>query len=129
MFVSHATGDNWIATTLCALFEATGASTFRDDREIDGGDDIPDRIREEIKRSKEMVVLLSPYSVNRPWVLFETGAAWGQRRTFRITAVMCHVTADSIPELIKSKKAIDLNHVQDFLSELSLRVRTFHEKN
>ena len=51
--------------------EATGASTFRDDCDIDGGDDIPETIRAEIKRSRESIVLLTPESVNRPWVLLE----------------------------------------------------------
>lgn len=55
VFVSHATADKWLATTLCEKIEAAGASTFRDDRDIDGGDDIPERIRTEIKRSREFV--------------------------------------------------------------------------
>lgn len=45
VFVSHATADKWLAKTLCEKIEETGAATFRDDRDIDGGDDIPDRIR------------------------------------------------------------------------------------
>ena len=77
VFVSHATSDKWLATTLCEKIEATGAKTFRDDRDIDGGDDIPETIRIEIKRSKELVVLLTPDSADRPWVLLEVGAAWG----------------------------------------------------
>ena len=60
VFVSHATADKWLATVLCEKIELTGAGTFRDDRDIDGGDDIPDRIRGEIKRSNEMVILLTP---------------------------------------------------------------------
>ncbi len=59
VFVSHATTDKWLATTLCEKIEAAGAATFRDDRDIDGGDDIPERIRSEIKRSRELVVLLT----------------------------------------------------------------------
>ena len=77
VFVSHATADKWLAKTLCEKIEANGATTFRDDRDIDGGDDIPESIRRQIKRSKEMVVLLTPESVNRPWVTLEVGAAWG----------------------------------------------------
>jgi hypothetical protein len=53
VFVSHATADKWIAAVLCDKLEAIGAVTFRDDRDIDGGDDIPDRLREQIQRSQE----------------------------------------------------------------------------
>ena len=77
VFVSHATDDKWLATVLCEKIEAVGATTFRDDRDIDGGDDIPEQIRVEIKRSQEVVVLLTPFSVLREWVRIEVGAAWG----------------------------------------------------
>jgi hypothetical protein len=66
VFVSHATADKWLATVICEKLEAVGATTFRDDRDINGGDDIPDRIRTEIRRSQELVVLLTPHSVDRP---------------------------------------------------------------
>jgi hypothetical protein len=42
VFVSHATADKWLAKAICEKFEATGAATFRDDRDIRGGDDIPE---------------------------------------------------------------------------------------
>src|SRR5437868_5938888 len=77
VFVSHATADKWIATVICEKLEAAGAATFRNDRDINGGDDIPDEIRRQIKRSKELLVLLTPKSVGRSWILFETGAVWG----------------------------------------------------
>lgn len=76
MFVSHATADKWLARTICEKIEQAGATTFRDDRDIDGGDDIPERLREEIERSAELLVLLTPISVNRRWVLLDIGAAW-----------------------------------------------------
>ncbi len=65
VFVSHATADKWVATTFCEKIEETGASTFRDDRDIHGGDDIPEEIRAQIKQSRELVVLLTPKSVDR----------------------------------------------------------------
>ncbi len=122
VFLSHATADKWLAKTLCEKIEQTGAATFRDDRDIGGGDDIPDAIRREIIRSKEMAVLLTPESVNRPWVLFETGAAWGRRRRFRIVAVLCHVGVDTIPDMLMSKKAVPLNEFDDYLRDLRRRI-------
>jgi hypothetical protein len=128
IFVSHATADKWLATMLCEKFEATGASTFRDDRDIDGGDDIPEQIRTEIKRSRELVVLLTPNSVNRPWILLEVGAAWGWSKAIRITPILCHVDVDSIPEIIKAKKAIQLNDCESFIAEIGKRVKKFYGK-
>ena len=128
VLVSHATADKWLATTICEKIEATGATTFRDDRDIDGGDDIPETIRAEIKRSRELVVLLTPESADRPWVLLEVGAAWGWSKTVRITPIMCHVDVGPIPGMIKSKKAININECPGFLSELKVRVKKHNGK-
>lgn len=123
VFVSHATADKWVARAICEKLDALGATTFRDDRDIKGGDDIPEEIRSEIKRSKELVVILTPVSVNRPWVLLEVGVAWGWSRNTRITAILYHVTADTIPDIIKSKKAIALNDFDTFAGEVAARIK------
>jgi len=123
VFVSHATADKWLAKTICEKIEASGAAIFRDDRDIQGGDDIPDAIRKSIIRANELMVLLTPESVDRPWVLLEVGAAWGRKQRSRIIAVLCHVTVDTIPDMIASKKAVPLNDLDTYLKELRERVR------
>ncbi|MCB9954033.1 MAG: toll/interleukin-1 receptor domain-containing protein [Planctomycetaceae bacterium] len=123
VFVSHATADKWIATTFCEKIDATGATSFRDDRDINGGDSIPETIRTEIQVSRELVVLLSPESIERPWVLLEVGAAWGRRKNYRIVPVLCHVSFDAIPDIIEGKKAFHINDFDNYLAELKRRVR------
>ena len=123
VFVSHASADKWIAKTFCEKIEQTGATTFRDDRDIAGGDNIPDSIRTQIQLSREMVVLLTPDSIDRGWVKFEVGAAWGRRKTYLIVPVLCHVTVDAIPEVIKPKRAFHINDFDRFLDELTQRVQ------
>jgi hypothetical protein len=123
IFVSHATADKWLARTICEKIEALGASTFRDDRDIEGGDDIPEQIRTRIKQSRELIVLLTPDSVDRPWVLLEVGAAWGWRKNYRIVPVLCHTDVESIPDIIKAKKAFHLNEFDQYLAELKERLR------
>jgi hypothetical protein len=122
VFVSHATADKWLAKVICEKIEGLGASTFRDDRDINGGDDIPEEIRRQIKSSQEMIVLLTPESIGRPWVLFEVGAAWGWRKQYRIIVILDHVNIDLIPDQIKSRKAIRINEFDNYLNELSTRV-------
>jgi hypothetical protein len=92
---------NGLRRLSCEKIEATGASTFRDDRDINGGDDIPEEIRRQIKLSKEIVVLLTPDSVDRQWVILEVGAAWGWSKRMRIIILMNHVSVDPIPDMIK----------------------------
>ncbi len=122
VFLSHATTDRWLAKTLCEKIEAAGAETFRDDRDIGSGDDISETIRSRLVRSDELVILLTPDSVHRPWVQFEAGAFWGRRSGARIVAVLCHVESDAIPDMIKSKKAVSINAFDHYLTELRRRV-------
>lgn len=124
VFVSHATADKWIATTFCEKIDATGATSFRDDRDINGGDSIPESIRTQIQVSRELVVLLTPDSIERPWVLLEVGAAWGRRKGYRIVPVLCHVSFDAIPDIIEGKKALHINDFDKYLAELKHRAKT-----
>jgi TIR domain len=121
VFMSHATADKWIACILCEKVEAVGAVTFRDDRDIAGGEDIPTRLREEIIGADEILVLLTPNSITRPWVLVEIGCAWGHAR--RMVPILYNVTVEDIPALLRATKAIDLNAVNDYLNEVAARVR------
>jgi len=123
VFVSHATADKWIAKQICAAVEETGATTFRDDRDIEGGDSIPDAIRAKLLRASELVVLLTPNSVRRPWVLLEIGAFWGRKGNSRIIPVLYLVDVSSIPEHIASIKAVQLNEIDAFLEGLKKRVK------
>jgi hypothetical protein len=111
---------------VCEKIETTGATTFRDDRDIDGGDDIPDEIRRQIKKSKELVVILTPESINRPWVTIEVGAAWLSSKLKRIVILLCQISVDPIPPMLKSKKAIHLNDLDSYLNELAHRVGGHH---
>jgi hypothetical protein len=126
VFISHATADKWLAKALCEKIEEAGATSFRDDRDIHGGDDIPDEIRRQIKKSKELVVLLTPESSGRTWLTLEIGAAWGWSKRIRIVLVLCHIAADSIPVMLKNKKAISLNEIDQYFVELKHRVRSYH---
>lgn len=127
VFLSHATADKWLAKTLCEKIEAVGAATFRDDRDIQGGDDIPDEIRRQLKTSQEVVVLLTPNSIDSRWVILEIGAAWGHSRRKRITLVLCHVSTDPLPATMKFKKAVPLNDFDALLDELAARVENYHD--
>lgn len=83
----------------------------------------PDAIRRELKRCNELVVLLTPQSVNRQWVVLEVGAVWGRSKKARISPILYHVTVAPIPDIIKSIKAIQLNDIEDYLDELNKRIR------
>jgi hypothetical protein len=68
VFVSHATPDKWVARTICEQIDAVpGASSFRDDRDIGGGEPIPSVIRNEIRAADELLVGMA-FLLNKPIV-------------------------------------------------------------
>ena len=118
VFVSHATADKWIAKTICEKLEALeGVVAFRDDRDIAGGDQIPLTLFTEIDRSDELLLLMTPTSVTRPWVLLEVGMAMFRRR---IVPVCYNVEVNAIPALAMSR-GFNLNELDQYLKELQAR--------
>lgn len=125
VFISHSSKDKWIAHQIARLVEERGegygVKTFLDEKDIEGGDSIPEEIRDSIQKCDELLVLLSPYSVDRPWVLIEIGAAWGQQK--RIVAIIDKISPADMPDVIEQHKAIDLNDFEDYLNQLVARAR------
>ena len=74
---------------------------------MEADDDIPETIRGRLNACAEFVILLSPESVARPWVLIELGGAWTLRK--RLIAITYNMAADKIPDIIDHDKAYDLN--------------------
>jgi len=124
IFISHSTKDRWIARQMANAIEEKcqiyGVNTFLDEKDIEGGESIPESIRKNIVGCNEFIVLLSRYSVNRPWVLIEIGAAWGLKK--RITAITDKISPDEMPDVIAPYKAIDLNDFGEYLQQLLKRV-------
>lgn len=98
-----------------------GIKTFLDEKDIDGGDSIPESIRINIQKCDEFLLLLSRYSVNRPWVLIELGAAWGLEK--RVVTIIDKVTPDEMPEVISPYKAIDINNFDQYIAQLLGRAK------
>jgi hypothetical protein len=110
VFLSHAHKDRWIAKQCARLIEEAGrphVKVFFDEKDIEGGQSIPDSVRTGIEKCDEFVVLLSRDSKDRPWVLIEMGAAWGLRRP--IIAIIDKIGPKEMPDILSPYKAIDLN--------------------
>lgn len=75
---------------------------------VQPGDDWFKRIEDAISSSDVMIVFLSTDSVNRPWILFEIGAAWFSKKK---VIPICYkgMTPSALPEPIKRLQAVDVN--------------------
>lgn len=125
VFISYSTKDRWIARQLARHIESNGRklgiTTFLDEKDIDVGDPIHEAIRKNLQKCSEFVVLLSRYSVTRPWVLIEIGGAFALGK--RIVAVTDKVTPKEMPEITIPYKAVDINNFDEYLQQLVRRVR------
>lgn len=125
VFISHSEKDRWVARQMSRLIEEKGRNynikTFLDEKDIVGGDSIHESIRKNIQECSEFLVLLSKYSIDRPWVLIEIGAAWVLGK--RITAIIDKITLDEMPDIMTSYKAIDLDNFDEYLEQLLDRVK------
>jgi hypothetical protein len=98
VFLSHAHKDRWIAKQCARLIEEAAkphVKVFFDEKDIEGGQSIPDSVRTGIEKCDEFVVMLSRYSKDRAWVLIEMGA----------------------------DKAIDLNDFDQYISQFLKRTK------
>jgi len=127
IFISHAGADTWVAKKLAQSIEEKGATTFLDEAHIAIGEDFEDRILEALDQSKELIVYFTPWSIARPYVWTEIGAAWGKR--LPIVGILHGLTPEElnskagIPNLIKRRNLIDINKFENYLMELNIRIK------
>jgi hypothetical protein len=125
VFISHSSKDRWIARQMAAIIERRakryGVRTFLDEVDLVGGDRIPATIKANLHACEEFVILLSPQSVTRQWVLVELGGAWTLDK--RVMAITYNLAAETIPDILDHDKGYDLNDFDRYVTELIRRVK------
>jgi TIR domain-containing protein len=127
VFISHSSIDTWVARQIARYIIECGASTFLDEADVEYGDDFEERILTAARLSQELLVLLTPWSVKRPYIWLEIGAVWGLGR--RIIGVLHGltpselVTQDGTPALLKRIDLVELNNIDGYFDQLKRRVQ------
>jgi len=119
VFISHSSLDAWIARTISEKIQSLGVACWLDQKDLEGGDVIPDEIIRGIDACQEAIVLISPNSVNSRWVSFEIGGVLAQHK--RVTPILNNVRPDEMAPM-KDIKSVDLNKFEEFLAQLARRV-------
>lgn len=128
VFVSHSGTDTWVAKQIAREIEACGATPFLDEANIAVGEDFEDRILSALEEAKELVVLLTLWSLTRPYVWAEVGGAWLRR--IPIIGILHGLTASelqsnpNVPVMIKRRDFIQLNDIQTYFEQLRQRITT-----
>jgi len=117
----------WVAKQIAREIEARGATPFLDETHIDAGADFEENILNFLERAHELVVLITPWALDRPYVWAEIGAAWTRR--IPIVALLLGLTPSDlqtrpgIPVLLKKRDLLPLNDIDTYLEQLAARVR------
>ncbi|MGB8506823.1 MAG: toll/interleukin-1 receptor domain-containing protein [Pyrinomonadaceae bacterium] len=121
VFISHSSKEKWIAGQLSKEIMALGAETWLDLKDMRGGDEIRRSIKRGIRASQEAIVLLSANSITSQWVIYEVAIADGQGK--RITSILNNLDPDKSLAPLQGIKALDLNDFDQFLLELTGRIK------
>lgn len=117
VFISYARLDRRIAKRIARKLEELHIDTFLDEKSIEWGDDIFNEVVEGIRRSSDLIVIISPASLKSSWVPFEVGLATGINR--RVLVYLTHPSLD-VPGYLKHLNFIsDLTTVTSYYSKTS----------
>lgn len=125
-FISHSGEDTWVAKKLSHDLQSAGSNTFLDEAEIAVGANFENDILSALRTADELVVLITPWALKRPYVWLEIGAAW--LKGIPIIAILHGVTASefqekaNVPVALKQRNLLPLNSVERYLGELTDRV-------
>jgi len=127
-FVSHSSQDTWVAQKIASDCEAIGVSTFLDEARIAVGARFEKEIINALRRANELIVLVTPWALKRPYIWMEIGVAWSRDIPIVIllhglTPKKFQASAD-IPVTLKERNIISLNDFEKYLDELRSRFRT-----
>src|SRR6476659_1548608 len=75
VFISHSSGDRWIAEKISEEIEQFGIDTFLDAQNLEAGDDFDEEIRRQLTESDEILIVISAAALKSHWVMMEFGAA------------------------------------------------------
>ncbi len=74
VFLSHSSRDTWVAKQIAREMSACGAEPFLDEAHIETGAEFEDAILKFLSKAHELVVLLTPWALDRPYIWAEIGA-------------------------------------------------------
>lgn len=127
VFVSHSSEDTWVARQIAREITVRGARAFLDEADVDVGGEFEEEIRASLDAADEVVVLFTPWALERPYVWAEVGAAWIRRIPI---AVVLHGLSPvefqahpNAPVFLKRRDIIRLNEIDRYLTQLDVRTR------
>ena len=115
VFLCYSHDDKELAHQLAETLQSNGIKTFIDDWCILDGDSIVQKINEGIEGCTHFLVLLTPQSINKPWVKAERDAGFIRKLEgkCRFIPVRHELAVDKLPPLLKSLRSPEIKSESD----------------
>lgn len=110
VFLSYASEDKILAEKIAQQLQANGIDTWWDEWCINSGDSLRQKIDEGLKDCTDFVVLLTPSSIEKPWVNQEMDAGLVKKlkAQCRFIALRHNLSADMLPPLLSGNKSPEI---------------------
>ena len=114
-FLCHATEDKGVARPLAEELRRNGIDTFYDEWEIGPGDSLRRKVEEGIGSCTHFIVLLTPVSIQKPWVNEEIDAGFVRNLEgkCKFIPLRCGLDFDKLSPLLKGKYSPALHGSHD----------------
>jgi hypothetical protein len=127
VFISHSGTDTWVAKQIAREISTCGAVPFLDQVEIEFGENFEAKIRASLAQADELLVLLTPWALERPYVWAELGAVWG--KGIPIIGVLHGMSVNElqskpeIPIFLKAQNLLELNDIDIYFKQLEAKIK------
>ena len=120
VFISFAMKDKNIADSFVNEIKHTGAEIIGAESIVEAAD-IQGRVTDAMRKSDEVVVIVTKDSANSAWVNYEVGAATALGK--KITPILVRVEPSDLPPVLRSVEGVKLENVNRYVRQLSQNVR------
>ena len=126
LFMSHGGNDRWVARQIREKLSLSELHCFLDATDIEVGDNFRSIILDEIDKCHEVLVLLTPSSLQRAWVFAEIGAALSKGK--RVVAIrfgleMEELHKRGIVSLIGDSQILELDMIDIYIQAVCNRAK------
>lgn len=107
LFISYARQDTDKARSLVYALREENVIGWLDSADIAGGEAISSAVRDALKKSSVVIVLLSPRALESQWVQFEIGAAEALDKKIIPVMLSTDMQAEQLPDILRNRQWID----------------------
>ena len=119
LFISYTSNYFNEADTIKKKAQKNGLTVFLDKRSIGFGEEFGEEIRQNLLKSNELCLLITPDALKSEWVATEWGAAWALNK--RITPVLLRCNVDQLPDRLRIYQSVDFHDIDKYINQIKTR--------